>query len=136
VLALLESGPLKAYELLDQLGRLFGPDYRPSPGGLYPAVTALVTETLIEAHQEGRAKRYAITRRGRAVLEQRRPQVAAIEHRTGARLGDIDRLSDVLARFTTQVESHAGQVDPAAVERVLDQALKKIATLRSSNGKT
>lgn len=125
-MAMLEPAPLKAYDLLAELGRVFGPGYQPSPGGLYPAVTALVDEKLVRAVQEGRAKRYSLTAEGRRVLEQRRPQLASIENRTGARLDGATTLRAALERFVDRVMQYAGEVDVDAAEAVLDAAAHKL----------
>lgn len=119
ILAIAQRRPITASELLAELGRLFGPTYRPSPGGVYPAVTALLDEGLLRASQERRAKRYTITGVGRSALAARRPQLAAIECRTGARFEETDELRELLLRFTDQVMQLAGRLDLAAVESAL-----------------
>jgi DNA-binding PadR family transcriptional regulator len=128
ILALAESGPLKAYELLAELGRRFGPSYRPSPGAVYPALDALLGEKLLVAAQDGRGKRYSLTARGAGVLEQRRPQLVAIENRTGTRLTDGAPLRSLLERFCERVMRREGQLDLDLVEKALEIAEMKMTT--------
>lgn len=128
ILALADAGPLKAYELLAELGRRFGPSYRPSPGAVYPALDALLAEKLLVAAQDGRGKRYTLTSRGASVLEQRRPHLVTIENRTGTRLTDGDALRSLLERFCERVMRHEGQLDLGVVEQALERAEAAMTT--------
>lgn len=117
---------MKASEILAELDRLFGPDYRPSPGGVYPALTALVKERLLVARPDGRAKRYEPTRIGREALQRRRRQLTAIEVRTGVRFGEDGTFATALAQFVERVMRHAGRADPVMVAKVLEAAAQEI----------
>jgi DNA-binding PadR family transcriptional regulator len=130
LLALAEVEPLKAYEFLAELERLFGPAYRSSPGGVYPALTALTEEKLLLAQRDGRAKRYELTASGREALAKRRRQLTALEERTGVRLREDGSLRPELDRFVQRVMKHSGRVDPEAVGRVLERAADKIEGLK------
>ena len=130
LLALAEIEPRKAYEFLSELKRLFGPGYRPSPGGVYPALTALREEGLVDAEMEGRANRYYLTSVGREALDKRRDQLAALEERTGARVQDDASLRPALDRFTQRVMKLSGRVEPEDVVAVLDRAAKEIEKMR------
>ena len=133
LLALAEQEPMKAYEFLAELDRLFGPGYRSSPGGVYPALTALRVEKLLSAESDGRAKRYYLTPAGREALEKRRGQLAALEERTGARLREDGSLRPSLDRFVHRVMKRSGRVDPELVSDVLDRAALEIEELEGAN---
>lgn len=136
LLALAEAEPIKAYELIAELDRLFSPTYRPSPGGVYPALNALVAEDLLAVDSDGRGKRYCLTEAGTTALESRRRQLAALEARTGARLREDASLRPKLDRFTERVMSVSGRVEPDAVEAILDMAAREIEQLKGgSNGR-
>ena len=126
LLALAEAGPMKGYEFIAELDRLFGPAYRASPGGVYPAIAALTAERLLKAESDGRAKRYWLTDAGRKALDQRRRQLAAVEARTGARLREEGSLGPMLDRFVERVMQRSGIVEPRAVEAVLEKAADEI----------
>jgi DNA-binding PadR family transcriptional regulator len=129
VLSLLASRPMNGHEVMGELKRLFGPRYRPSPGSVYPAVEALEAEKLIEgAEREGRTT-YRITSLGEEALEERADALAALELRTGARLGRADSLEPVLTRFKARLMELSGRVDPAAVAATLDRAAAEIEAL-------
>lgn len=133
LLALAEQEPMKAYEFLAELDRLFGPDYRSSPGGVYPALTALRVEKLLSVESDGRAKRYSLTRAGRDALEKRRGQLAALEERTGARVREDGSLRPALDRFVQRVMKRSGHLDPDRVSKVLDRAAREIEGLKGAH---
>ncbi len=126
-LALLAARPASAYGLMGELTRLFAPAYRPSPGGVYPALRALVDERMVEeAPSEGAATTYRITPRGDRVLDDRRDELAAIEHRTGRQLvGDV-ALDGTLARVGARVRALAGRLPDAEITRELEAAVDRL----------
>jgi DNA-binding PadR family transcriptional regulator len=134
LLDLLSDRPQSGYELLGELERRFGPAYRPSPGSVYPALSALRAEQLIE-QGSGRGKAaYRVTAPGRRMLTDQRVVFARIEARTRATLKSDDWPQLVFERFVTRISNLSGHVDRAAVERILDNAAKAVADLEVSNG--
>lgn len=79
LLALLETGPKHGYELITALSDRFGGTYRPSPGTVYPRLARLEEEGLVTRSDDGRKGTYALTDAGRAELESRRDDIAALE---------------------------------------------------------
>jgi DNA-binding PadR family transcriptional regulator len=128
LLALLGERPQHGYELMSELGARFGPAYRPSPGSIYPALTALEAEGLVAATDDGDRRVYRVTPAGLRAVEELRPLLGEIESRTGARFGGPS-LEPALARFTARVRDAAPVVDPAAVEAVLEEAAVRIERL-------
>ncbi len=116
--------------MIEDLKRLFGPTYNPSPGAVYPAIQALVAERLVLAEADRRAKRYACSVAGRRLLEQRRGLLAEIEERTGARLRDETTLRPMLDRFAGRVMALSGRIEAAEVERVLATAVASLETAK------
>lgn len=121
VLALVARRPMHGYELLGELSRLLGPAYEPSPGGVYPALAALVAEGLLSADRAGGGRRrtFRITPQGRSVLTDRRAALHAFEVRTGVRLG-ADDVGEAIGRFVTRLEAIAERLKPDEVEEALD----------------
>jgi DNA-binding PadR family transcriptional regulator len=129
LLALLADEPQGGYQLIDELGRRFAPAYKPSPGSVYPALTALRTESLI-LHVAGKRRgAYRISAEGRRLLASKHELLAQIEARTAAVLTDNTSLQPVVARFAERISHLNGRVDRGAVERILDNAAKAIADL-------
>jgi DNA-binding PadR family transcriptional regulator len=134
LLHLLSDRPQSGYELLGELERRFGPNYRPSPGSVYPALSALRAEQLIEQESGGGKASYRVTARGRRMLADQRVVFARIEARRSAGLKSDDWPHLVLARFVARIINLSGHVDRPAVERILDNAAKAVADLEVTNG--
>jgi DNA-binding PadR family transcriptional regulator len=132
LLALLGQRPMHGYEMMAELARLF-PQYRPSPGTVYPAIEALDAEGLIEGAQNGGRTTYGVTPAGEQAVKSRADALAALELRTGARLGADDSLAPVLDRFRARVVRLNGRVDTEAVEAVLERAAGEIEALNSES---
>lgn len=79
LLHLLESGPRHGYELITALSDRFGGTYRPSAGTVYPRLSRLEEEGLVERTVSGRKTTYALTERGRAEVAAHRAELAALE---------------------------------------------------------
>ena len=129
LLALLQREPLNGYELMGELARLFGPTYVPSAGSVYPALTALEAEELVDSVGDELPKRYNVTKLGAQALEDRRHKLAEIERRTGVHLRPNSWVDAELNQFVQSVRSAQGQADPAAVKKVLARAHKQIEGL-------
>jgi len=134
LLALLADRAQGGYELLGELEHRFGPAYRPSPGSVYPALSALRAERLVEQVAGPGKATYRVTASGRRLLADQREGLQRIEDRTSTVLESSASLQAALARFTARISKLSGRVDRAAVERVLDNAAKAIADLEVSNG--
>ncbi len=134
LLSLLADRAQGGYELLGELERRFAPTYRPSPGSVYPALSALRAERLVEQIcGQGKAT-YRVTASGQILLADQREALRRIEDRTSTVLEADASLQAAIARFTARITKLSGRVDRAAVERVLDNAAKAIADLEVSNG--
>ncbi|BDZ42930.1 hypothetical protein GCM10025865_22290 [Paraoerskovia sediminicola] len=79
LLALLATGPRHGYEIITELAERFGGTYRPSAGTVYPRLSRLVDDGLVVREEDGRRSTYALTPAGRAELEARAGDLAALE---------------------------------------------------------
>lgn len=128
LMAMLVEQPAGAYELMAELDRRFGPAYKASPGGTYPAIEALVEQKLI-AGDDGRPKRYRVTRLGRKALEDRLPDLAAMEIRTGVNLQAGTNTDAALARFVARTRNTALKLPPEVLDEVLDETVARLESL-------
>jgi DNA-binding PadR family transcriptional regulator len=126
LLALLDQQPRHGYDVMSELNRLFAPAYSPSPGTVYPALDALASEGLIVGDTNGDRTVWRPTRTGRRALADRADMLAALEVRTGVRLGEDQSLGPVLARFTARLMPLSHRIDPQTVADVLDDAATQI----------
>jgi len=132
LLAFLGERPQHGYELMAELTARFGPAYRPSPGSIYPALSALEAEGLVLAEDEGDRRVYRISPTGADALEERRAVLATVEARTGARFGPRS-LEPALADLAAKVRAVAHLVDEDEAETILESAaadIEKLSTKR------
>lgn len=79
LLSLLAAGPKHGYELMTELASRFGGTYRPSAGTVYPRLARLEEEGLVRRTDAGRKSTYVLTPAGRAEVEARAADIAALE---------------------------------------------------------
>jgi DNA-binding PadR family transcriptional regulator len=103
LLALLRQRSMNGYEMLGEIGRLFSPGYAPSPGSVYPAISALSRSGLIGAEGDNGKMRYQLTPAGEEALAMRQGQLTAIEARCGVYLRDQSEVEAELRRLETAV---------------------------------
>lgn len=122
---------MKVAELVRELERIFGSGYRPSPGGLYPALHALAGEGLLDVDRDGRGKRYRITDTGARALADRRRELAALEARTKAqvRAEPVDELREHVEKFVERVGPMVAVVGIDAVADALGAAAEQLQRL-------
>lgn len=80
LLVLLADHPMHGYEVIQALGDRFGGTYVPSAGTVYPRLSKLEEEGLVSKSVDGRKTVYAITEAGRAELDARADEIAAVEN--------------------------------------------------------
>jgi len=85
VLRILAERPLHGYALMKEIEKITGSTWRPSPGSIYPALQTLLKNDMVTSSVSGRQRIYAITPRGRTLLDQGVGQVRA-------RLTDLQNL--------------------------------------------
>jgi DNA-binding PadR family transcriptional regulator len=134
LLALIADEALGGYELLRELERRFAPGYRPSPGSVYPALTALRAEGLVEAVSATGKAKYRRSLAGHQLLAEQADTLRRIEERTNTAIASAASLQEVLARFTARVAGLGDRIDRARVERVLDDALRALTAPEVRSG--
>lgn len=86
LLKLISEAPRHGYNLIREIEELTGGEYAPSPGIIYPTLSLLMDEGLIEQlDQPGVRRAYGVTDEGRAHLEENQDEVEAL----------FDRLRDM-----------------------------------------
>ena len=126
ILSLLSERPMHGYDLLAALSRLFGSRYRPSPGSVYPALEALEAEGLVDGEESGTRTTYRVTPAGAEALADRLDALAALEHRTGARVHRVESLDSVLATFKARIAPISAELEMATVADALERAAADI----------
>ncbi len=70
ILALLKEGPRTGYQIMSEIKERSDGAWRPSPGAVYPALSQLADEGLIEGEESGGRRTFSLTRAGLDYLEQ------------------------------------------------------------------
>lgn len=128
LVALLAGTPRNGYDLLAELGRLFGPAYRPSPGSVYPALHNLAEEGLVVAEEVDGSAIYRPTEDGLTMLQDRREELAAVEHRTGKRVLHDDTVEAAIAELRSRLATLRGRVDDDLIAEELRATAERLET--------
>jgi len=94
LLSLIAGQPRHGYELIKAIETLSGGVYAPSPGMVYPTLTLLADQALVDETADGSRKRFSISEAGGKLLAEEAAAVTAA----------IARLED-LAKLNTRPES-------------------------------
>src|SRR5690348_3415009 len=75
ILALLREAPRNGYQIMTEIEERSGGAWRPSPGAVYPALSQLADEGLIDGEESGGRRTFRLTEAGREYIEQH-PEMA------------------------------------------------------------
>lgn len=140
LLGLIAEAPRHGYELIKAIEELSGGNYAPSPGVVYPTLSLLTDEGVIEDQAgEGARKSFAATAAGRAELGQRHDEYDAIVARLKSLAEESERtsappLKRAMGNLFHAVKNRmaAGDFDRETVHgiaEILDEAARKIERL-------
>ncbi|WP_239156857.1 PadR family transcriptional regulator [Actinocatenispora thailandica] len=130
VLALLAEQPRNGYQLIREIARRSGGVWRPSPGSVYPALSQLADEELVEESGSARRREFALTDAGRTYVDEHPDELAApFANAAEAASDEPTELWQSLAAVhaaAAQV-AHAGTSEAVeAARRVLDRTKRDI----------
>ena len=140
LLGLIAEAPRHGYELIKAIDELSGGQYAPSPGVVYPTLSLLADEGLVEDQAgAGSRKSFAVTEAGQAELTSRRPEYEAVSARIKSLAEEGERRSAppvnrALGNLHTAVRGRlaAGEVGRETIHQIaelLDEAARKIERL-------
>jgi DNA-binding PadR family transcriptional regulator len=140
LLSLLAEQPRHGYDLIREIEERTGGVYAPSPGVVYPTLSMLDEMGHIdEVKEEGARKRFAITDAGRAHLEEKKEEVAAIierlgqlgeaQGRTGAAPIKRSMVGLTMALREALASGHGRDEIVHDIAAILDEAARKIERL-------
>ena len=130
ILALLREGPLNGYQIMSEIEERSNGAWRPSPGAVYPALSQLADEGLIEGAEEAGRRTFRLTDAGREYIEQN-PDMArgAWESSAQQEAWEVPGLFAEAARLGGGIVqiAHNGSPDQVrAVERLLQRARRDL----------
>lgn len=141
VLALLRDAPQHGYQLIRAFAQHSGGAYQPSPGVLYPLLVMLSEMELVAEVDTAGGKRrlFAISDLGRAEIEGKEEQIAALLARLKALADQAERTDGAPVRravhnLRAAVMERLGREGvspdlPFEVARIIDEATQKIERL-------
>lgn len=130
VLLLLAEEPMHGYQLMQAIGERTDGTWRPSPGAIYPTLSQLEDEGLVEVTREHGRKQATITDAGRAWVEENRPEdpfAAATEQNTAR--PDLRGLLEEVHSATRQLGRRGSDTQVTAAAEVLTTARRALYLL-------
>src|SRR6516165_8724286 len=126
ILALLREGPRNGYQIMSEIEERSGGAWRPSPGAVYPALSQLADEGLIEAEESSGRRTFRLTDEGRQYIEDH-PEAAraAWESMTQEEPGEVPGLFVQAARLGGAIVQIAREGTPQQIheaEAILEEA--------------
>ena len=130
ILALLKEGPRTGYQIMSDIKERSGGAWRPSPGAVYPALSQLADEGLIEGEESGGRRTFSLTEAGIAYIEQNPDMARAVwESAEQQQAWELPGLFAEAARLgggIVQV-AHAGTPEQVhAAERLLERTRREL----------
>jgi DNA-binding PadR family transcriptional regulator len=130
ILALLKEGPRTGYQIMSDISERSGGAWRPSPGAVYPALSQLADEGLIDGQESGGRRTFSLNEAGIAYLKQNPDMArAAWESAQQQQAWELPGLFAEAARLgggIVQV-AHSGTPEQVhAAERLLERTRREL----------
>lgn len=127
VLALLTEGPRHGYQMIGEIAERSGGAWKPSPGSIYPVLSALQDEGLVDDEKIDGKRVFSLTDAGRAYADERAEELAHVFDANSS-----DEGSDVTAlkQLLMGVGSAAVQVVTTGSPEQVEAARKVLANAR------
>jgi DNA-binding PadR family transcriptional regulator len=130
ILALLREGPRNGYQIMSDIEERSNGAWRPSPGAVYPALSALADEGLITDEKSDGRRTFRLTDAGQAYVEEN-PEMArgAWESTAQQEAWQVPGLFAEAARLGAGIVqiAHAGDPDQVrAAERLLERTRREL----------
>jgi DNA-binding PadR family transcriptional regulator len=130
ILALLSEGPRTGYQIMSDIEERSGGAWRPSPGAVYPALSQLADEGLIEGEESGGRRTFSLTAAGREYVEQNPGKArGAWESTAQQEAWELPGLFAAAARLgggIVQVAQAGTPEQVRAAEQLLEQARRNL----------
>lgn len=109
ILKLMDEQPRHGYEVIKAIEELTAGHYRPSAGMVYPLLTQLFEQGLIQVHiepeKDDKKNKYMITARGQQLLQEEAIQVDQIFYRIAQRAKQPEQVINAIHRFKSAVRN-------------------------------
>lgn len=134
ILALLAEGPRHGYQIIQDITERSEGQWRPSPGSVYPALSALQDEGLVDDEKVDGRRVFALTAEGRAHVDARAEELAGVfdAYAADAEPDDVTDLRQLMvgvAGAAMQVVTTGTPEQAAAARAVLARARRDLYRL-------
>jgi len=138
ILALLAEQPMHGYQIITELSERSGGAWRPSPGSVYPTLSALEDQGLVTADQAEGKRVFSLTDEGRAEAEAAGDGPSPWEEAAaGDRpVADLRGLMVQVAKATMQVGQAGTNGQIKAVADILTDTRRRIYLVLADGGPT
>lgn len=134
MLALLDEKPMNGYQMIQAIAERTNQLWKPSPGAIYPALSQLQDEQLVEAAEVDGQKAFQLTAAGRKLAADINPkpweQVVRESRSGGDGFDELRRAFDALEQEVRSVATIGSENQVQAVTVVLVEAQRQIEALR------
>ena len=131
VLALLSEGPRHGYQMIQERADRSGGAWKPSPGSIYPVLSSLQDEGLVDDEKiEGR-RVFSHTEAGLALVAERAEEIGHVfdANSEESEVADVRPLIAGIASATMQVFAEGNTVKVEKARAILVQARKELYLL-------
>jgi DNA-binding PadR family transcriptional regulator len=134
ILALLAEEPRHGYQIIQDITERSGGQWKPSPGSVYPALSALQDEGLVDDEKVDGRRVFSLTITGRAHVEQRADELGAVFDAFGSEtepddVTDLRQLLFGVGGAAVQVVTTGSPEQVAAARKVLQNARRDLYRL-------
>jgi DNA-binding PadR family transcriptional regulator len=133
ILLLLAEEPRNGYGLMQEIEERSGGVWRPSPGSVYPALSQLEDEGLVQATEHDGRKSFALTDEGTAHVESNRERYGTPWETVGEgasdEIHDLRRAAQALAIAAVQVAQTGTKDQLAEAKSILEDARRGLYRL-------
>lgn len=130
ILLLLDEEPRNGYGLMQEVEERSGGAWRPSPGSVYPALSQLEDEGLVEMSEAEGRKDFSLTEAGRNWVEENREKIGSPWDPEGRgapkELGSLMKSTKGLMIAARQVAHNGSQADLSEAREIVDEARRKL----------
>ncbi|MCB0861916.1 MAG: PadR family transcriptional regulator [Solirubrobacterales bacterium] len=130
ILLLLDEESRNGYGLMQEVEDRSGGAWRPSPGSVYPALSQLEDEGLVEMNETEGRKDFSLTDEGRKWVEENRDQIGSPWDAEGRgapkELGSLMKSTKGLMMAARQVAHNGSQSQLEEARKIVDEARRKL----------
>jgi DNA-binding PadR family transcriptional regulator len=130
VIVLLSEEPRNGYQLMQEIEERSDGAWRPSPGSIYPALSQLEDEGLIEVDRSAEKKQFALTDEGRKHFEEHGERLgepwADLSGDAKGAYGDLQKQIKPLMVAVTQVFQAGDEASVKSAAEVLAETRRKL----------